>query len=220
VFTINFEGFTVVGGSVSGLRYSTVYKPSSADWESDTTVEPSVTVSDDGTTATFEVAQTNEFYIDWTAVVVKDSDDKEISISAGNTEANKWYGYSEAVWSNTLTHVAGTYENLCTAKEWSDSSESGDVYVSVLEPSVFAELNISTLRVRIALKEGTWANASSADKWVAETYANTAWSEEAEAREVIITSEDFISALATNGLYVATGAGAFGTVAVDYIAAE
>lgn len=217
-FTINFEGFTIPDGSVTGLKYSTAWANSSSEWVDATTVTPTVTVAADGASASFEVAQTNEFYIDWTMPLVKDSEGNTISISAGNTEANKWYSYSGDVWSNTLTHVNGEYQNLCSSKEWSNNDESGDVFISVLDASAFTSLNISTLRVRITLSAGSWANASSADAWASATYANTAWSDDANAHEVIITSEDFISALSTNGLYVATSAGSAGTVTVDYIA--
>jgi len=218
-FTINFEGFTITGGSVSDIKYSTKYFASSALWEDATTVSRKVTVSADGTSASFEVARTNEFYIDWTAVVVKDSEENPISISAGNTDANKWYSYSGDVWSNTLTHVSGEYVNLCNAQAWSNSDSGSDnVFISVLDASAFTSLNISTLRVRITLSAGSWANASSADAWASATYANIACSDDANAHEVIITSSDFISALKTNGLYVATSAGSAGTVTVDYIA--
>ena len=218
-FTINFQGFTIPGGSVTGLKYSTAWASSSSEWADDTTVTPTVTVADDGASASFEVAQTNEFYIDWTAVVVKDSEGNPISISAGNTDANKWYSYSGEVWSNTLTHVSGEYVNLCNAQAWSNSDSGSDnVFIPVLDDSAFTSLNISTLRVRITLSTGSWANASSAGEWADATYAETTWSADANAREVIITSSDFISALATNGLYVATSAGSAGTVTVDYIA--
>ena len=217
-FTINFEGFTVAGGSVSGLKYSTKYAASSSEWDEAYVVTPTVTVSEDGTSASFTVASTSEFYIDWTAVVVKDSEDNEVTISSGNTDGNKWYGYSGDVWSNTLTHVSGEYVNLCSEKAWSNSDESGNVFVSVLDDTVFATLDVATLRVRITLTAGSWANASSASSWAEETYADTAWSDEANAREVVITSADFISALGSNGLYVATSAGSAGTVTVDYIA--
>ncbi|MBP3741562.1 MAG: hypothetical protein J6J00_01120 [Treponema sp.] len=218
-FTINFQGFTIPGGSVTGLKYSTAWASSSSEWSEDSIVTPTVTVAADGASATFTVASTSEFYIDWTAVVVKDSEGNTISISAGNTEANQWYSYSGKVWSNTLTHVSGEYVNLCNAQAWSNSdSGSENVFISVLDASAFTSLNISTLRVRITLSTGSWANASSAAAWADATYANTSWSDDANAHEVIITSSDFISALKTNGLYVATSAGSAGTVTVDYIA--
>ena len=220
-FTINFEGFTIAGGSVEGLRYSTVWASSPSAWAKDTTYEPVITVADDGSSATFDVEQTDEFYIDWTAVVLKDSEGSEIVISSGNTNSGgggEWYSYSADVWCHTLTHVSGEYQSLCSAKEWSNSEGSGDVFVQVFEASTFASLNISTLRVRITLSTGSWANASSADAWAAKTYANTTWSDNANAHEVVITSSDFISELKTNGLYVATSAGSAGTVTVEYIA--
>ena len=90
-FTINFDGFTVAGGSVSGLKYSTKWANSSSEWNGAYVVTPTVTVSEDGTSAYFAVPSTEEFYIDWTAVVVKDSEGSAITISSGNTEGNKWY---------------------------------------------------------------------------------------------------------------------------------
>ncbi|MBQ4379143.1 MAG: hypothetical protein II821_08125 [Treponema sp.] len=104
-FTINFDGFTIAGGSVEGLKYSTVWAETSSGWAADTTFTPTVTVSDDGTKATFSVENTNAFYIDWTQIVVKNSDGNEQTISSGNTEANKWYSYAGDIWSNTLTYV-------------------------------------------------------------------------------------------------------------------
>ena len=218
-FTINFEGFTIPGGSISDITYATTWSKDGSSYTADTAVTVKPAISEDGSSATFEVASTNEFYINWTAVVVKDKDGNEISLSAGNTENNQWYGYTGETWSNTLTHVSGEYQSLCSAKEWSNNDEgSGDVFVQVLEASTFASLNISTLRVRITLSTGSWANVSSANAWATKTYANTTWSDNANAHEVVITSSDFISELEINGLYVATSAGSAGTVTVEYIA--
>ena len=115
--------------------------------------------------------------------------------------------------------MSGQYVNLCSEKAWSNSDEGEEhVFVSVFDDTVFATLDVATLRVRITLTAGSWANASSASSWAGKTYANTAWSDEANAHEVVITSADFISALGSNGLYVATSAGSAGTVTVDYIA--
>lgn len=217
-FTINFDGFTIVGGSVTGLKYSTKWFNSSAEWEEETTVTPDVVVSADGKSATFDVSQTKEFYIDWTAVTVKDSEENTILISSGNKEGNKWYGYSEDVWSNTLTHVSGEYTNLCEAKAFTAS----DSYVQVIDASEFNALSISTLKVVVKLTSATegkyWASASSASSYVADTYQSLAWSDDEGGYSEVITSETFIAALKTNGLYLDVDSSAVGTVTVDYIA--
>ena len=116
--------------------------------------------------------------------------------------------------------MSGEYVALVTEKAWSASSSSG--FEKILEPTIFTNLNIGTLRVRIVITTNVenWANASSAETWATETYANTAWSDEANAKEVVITSSDFISALKTNGLYIATKEGNAGTVTVEYISAN
>ena len=112
-FTINFEGFTIVGGSVTGLKYAVAWDNDSnaPAFSADSAVSPTVTVADDGTSASFDVelakldATKKEFYIDWTAVVVKDSSNTEITISSGNTEPKKWYDYTGTDWSNKLVHA-------------------------------------------------------------------------------------------------------------------
>ena len=216
IFTLSFEGFTIPGGSVTGLKYSTKWASSSSDWEEDTTFTPEVTVASDGASATFEVENTNEFYIDWTIVVVKDSGDAEIEISSGNTDANKWYSYSGTEWSNTLTHVSGTYQNLVDNKGFSASS----AYVQVLEASEFENISISTLKVVVKISSASerWASASSADSWAEETYQTLVWSDDESGYAGVITAESFIEALKTNGLYLNVKEDAVGAVTVDYIA--
>lgn len=122
-FTINFQGFTIPGGSVSGLKYSTAWANSSSEWAEDTIVTPTVTVAADGASATFTVAKTSEFYIDWTAVVVKDSSDNIIEINSGNTAANKWYSYAGNDWSNTMAIITSAGATLISSASISISSE-------------------------------------------------------------------------------------------------
>lgn len=214
-FTLSFEGFTIPGGSVTGLKYSTKFASFSSDWEEDTTFTPEVTVASDGASATFEVENTKEFYIDWTLVKIKDSSDDEISISAGNTESNKWYSYSGEFWSNTLTHVSGTYQNLVDNKSFSASS----AYVQVLEASEFENISISTLKVVVKISSASewWASASSDDSWAEETYQTLVWSDDESGYAGVITAESFIEALKTNGLYLNVKEDAVGAVSVSYI---
>nr|MCR5766637.1 hypothetical protein [Treponema sp.] len=215
-FTINFEGFTIPGGSISDITYATVWSDDGSSYTADTAVTVMPAISEDGTSATFEVASTNEFYIDWTAVVVKDKDGNVISITAGNTDNNKWYGYTGETWSNTLTHVSGEYQTLVNEKAF---SAAGD-YVQVLEASDFSALSISTLEVIVTITSASeeWACASAAASWVEATYQSLAWSDDAKGYAAVITGEDFISALGTNGLYLNVPSDAVGTVTVKYIA--
>lgn len=219
-FTINFEGFTIPVGSVTGVKYATEWDNDSNGpaYSSSSAVTPIVTVAADGTSATFTVAKTLEFYIDWTKVVVKDSSDNEITISSGNTEANKWYSYSGDVWSNTLTHVSGEYQELATDKAY---DANGSDYVKVIEASEFTNLSISTIKVIAKITSATgdwWASASSAGSWNTDTYQSLAWSTEDSGYSGVITDESFISALADNGLYLNVPSDAVGTVTVSYIA--
>ena len=215
-FTINFEGFAIPGGSISDITYATAWSEDGSSYTDDTAVTVKPTISEDGTYATFEVASTNEFYINWTAVVVKDKDGNEISLSAGNTDNNKWYGYTGETWSNTLTHVSGEYQTLVNEKAF---SAAGD-YVQVLEASDFSALSISTLKVIVTITSASewWASASAAASWVEATYQSLAWSDDDNGYVGIITGEDFISALGTNGLYLNVPSDAVGTVTVEYIA--
>ena len=110
-FTINFEGFTIVGGSVTGLKVSNTWYSSKSDWVESTTLSPTVTVAADGASASFDINSSdltskNEFYVDWTSAVVKNSAGTELSINSGNTESNKWYSYSGDDWSNTFAVVS------------------------------------------------------------------------------------------------------------------
>ncbi|MBR4322043.1 hypothetical protein [Treponema sp.] len=225
-FTILFEGFTLdANSSISEMKIATTYGSDAPDWDSDEAIKVTPKIASDGQSATFTIEKEKltskkEFYIDWSAVKIYSSGTTEVSISSGNTETKKWYSYGGKDWSNTLTHVSGEYVALVTEKAWSASSSSG--FEKILEPTIFTNLNIGTLRVRIVITTNVenWANASSAETWATETYANTAWSDEANAKEVVITSSDFISALKTNGLYIATKEGNAGTVTVEYISAN
>lgn len=102
-----------------------------------------------------------------------------------------------------------------------EKPESG--YLQVLEASKFADLSISTLKVVVTISsaddDNWWASASSASSWATETYQSLSWTSGSDyAAE--ITSSDFISALATNGLYLDLGSGLTGTVSVYYAVAE
>ena len=214
-FTINFEGFAIPGGSISDITYATAWSDDGSSYTADTAVTVTPAISEDGSYATFEVASTKEFYINWTVVVVKDKDGNEISLSAGNTDNNKWYGYTGETWSNTLTHVSGEYQTLVVDKAF---SAAGD-YVQIIEASDFSALSISTLKVIVTITSASewWASASAASSYVKATYQTLEWSTDDNGYAAVITGEDFISALETNGLYLNVPSDAVGTVTVKYI---
>lgn len=216
-FTINFDGFTIPGGSVTGLRYSTAWANSSAEWTDDNIVTPEVTVADDGASASFVINNTKELYINWTEVKILDSEGNEISLSSGFEGTNEWYSYADdATLSITAVVVSGTYVDLITDQAFAATSD----YTQVLDTTAFADLSISTLKVVVKLTSATeyWACASAADAWASETYANLAWSDSDGGYSGIIKTESFISALSTAGLYLNTASDAQGTVSVSYIA--
>ena len=148
---------------------------------------------------------------------MKDASGATITISSGNTESKKWYSYGGNDWSNTFAVVSGTYVAITNGAQNFISEEN---YVKVLEPTAFTGLSISSLKVVVKLTSADewWASASSAGSWASETYQTLAWSDDDSGYSAVITSSDFINALATNGLYLEVKAGAVGTVDVQYIA--
>lgn len=178
-FAINFEGFTIVGGSVSGLKVSNTWYASSAEWQNSTTITPAVTVSADGKSATFDisssdlVASKNEFYIDWTSVVVKDSSGNAVAINSGNTDSNKWYSYSGEIWSNILEVVNSSSSTLVSSEPLSITAE-GTYQLVVAYDSI---KNYSTVYITLAEITG-WGEGSyslpclgTSEGWK----SNTAW---------------------------------------------
>lgn len=229
-FTINFEGFTIPGGSVTGLKYSTAWAESSSEWVDATTVTPTVTVAADGTSASFVVAQTKEFYIDWTKVVVKDSSDNEITISSGNTEDNQWYGYSEDIWSNTLSYVTLTdsdYTNaLVTAVSLPSNTASSSVVLLKSDlsiPSDVAAFKIvyTTGSNDIVTAGASWISLYSNTSWANETKLVNAWETGFDANAtsftVYITDSDTVDAFKNGNFYIAADSANYtGTITITY----
>ena len=216
-FKIEFDGFEIPGGSVEALKYSTKCFATRAEWEDETTVSPAVTVAEDGKSASFAVANTTEFYIDWTAVAIRKADGTTITLSAGNTEPNKWYGFTGDVWSNTLSYVSGEYEALVTDKAF---DANGSAYIQIIPAADFSGLSISAIKVSVEITAASewWASASSAAAYEEETYQVLDWSEAFGGYTGIITAESFINALAENGLFLNVKEDATGKVSVEYIA--
>ena len=229
-FTINFEGFTIPGGSVTGLKYSTAWANSSSEWADDTTVTPTVTVAADGASATFSVASTSEFYIDWTAVVIKDSSDNEIAISSGNTEGNKWYSYSGIEWSNTLSYVTLTdsdYTNaLVTAVSLPSNTASGSVVLlksdlSIPSDALAFKIVYTTGSNDIVTSDTSWITLCSDASWANETKLVNAWETGFDANAtsftVYITDSDTVDAFKNGNFYIAADSANYtGTITITY----
>ncbi|MCR5125971.1 MAG: arabinogalactan endo-1,4-beta-galactosidase [Treponema sp.] len=217
-FTINFSGFTIPGGTVEGLRYSTAWANSSDEWEADKIVTPTVTVSSDGTKATFEVAQTDAFYINWTEVTAKDSSGTAVTISSGNTETNKWYGYSGDAWS--VTFKVETAGNEASNETLFSGSYSGDGNLTCKVDSA----NLSSLTISSIVIEATncdWTNVSGS--WWIESYSDEEWTEAAPLDwidnthyKAMITDADKINTLKENGIFIAASSGMTCTLTITY----
>ena len=227
-FTINFQGFTIPGGSVTGLRYSTVWASSSSEWADDTTVTPTVTVATDGASATFIVAKTSKFFIDWTAVVVKDSSGTEITISSGNTESNKWYSYSGTVWSNTLlTLTDSDYTNaLVTAVSLPSNTASNSVVLlksdlSIPSDALAFKIVYTTGSNDIVTADTSWISLYSDTSWANETKLVNAWGTGFDANAtsftVYITDSDTVDAFKNGNFYIAADSANYtGTITITY----
>lgn len=218
-FKITFDGFTIKGGSVEGLKYSNTWASSSSEWNADNITSPTVTVADDGTYATFPIAVStltdkSELYIDWTAVAFKDADGNDITDSydlSGNTASNQWYSYSDTeklVITITGTSKNETFTTLLDGK--SVEVSTADTYAKVLEASVFTGLTLSKLKVTINSTDGTWASISGASTWAEGTYTSNAIN-----TTQYISDTAYLNAIKTNGLYIQTSTGIF-TVTVEY----
>lgn len=138
-FKIVFDGFTIAGGSVEGLKYSNTWANSSSEWVEANITTPTVTVATDGTYATFTVAastltSTAEFYIDWTAVSIKDSNGNTVKVS-GLTDANQWYSFAKTD-SLTITATKASTETT-TALITSLTEDTGSASYSATGKDIY-----------------------------------------------------------------------------------
>ncbi|WP_407428022.1 hypothetical protein, partial [Treponema sp.] len=219
-FTIDFEGFTIPGGTVTGLKYSTVWASSSSNWKENTTFTPEVTVAEDGTKATFEVESTNAFYIDWTSVTVKDSSGNAVEINSGNTDANKWYSYSADVWSNTLEVVTYAGATLISSDALTITTE-GTYQLAVSYDSIKDYTTVYiTLAAITAWGEGSYdlpCLGTDDSTWK----ANTAWVESGAFVDdnVVSSTGGYYASISpsdyTDGVYITGKTGLAGTLFVS-----
>lgn len=219
-FTISFSGFTIKGGTVEGVKYSNTWATSSSQWTEDQITTPTVTVSDDGSSASFDIESSSltdkqELYIDWTAVTFKNSEGNDVADSytlSGNTAANQWYSYSDSdSLAITITGTSNDESFTSLESEKSITVETADSYTQVLEASSFANLTISKLKITISSEtESAWCSISGASTWATETYT-----QDAINKTTYISDSTYLEAIKTNGLYIQSSAGTF-VVTVEY----
>ncbi len=216
-FKIVFDGFTIPGGSVEGVKYCNTWSSSSSDWAEDNITTPDVTVAEDGTYAEFEITSDSltskeEFYIDWTAVTIKDSEGNTIEITSGLTASNQWYSYADtSSLTITATYIDSSETYTEIVKEKSVEVEVDSTFTQVLEATSFADLSITKLKVTISSETtDAWCSISGADSWADGTYTSGAIN-----TTTYITDSSYIEAIQTNGLYIQSTAGTF-VVTVEY----
>ena len=232
-FTINFVGFTIPGGSVEGLKYNGTWEEAGT-WQSDYVKQPTVTVATDGASATFEVSASDlddkkAFYIDWTAVVFKNSSEVEVTGVTGlpkNTSSsaanNHWYAYSGDDWSETATVVTGTYTTLLNISSKGFNLSEGQEGVTISEDSGFLNLatseglsgyTISSLKITASnLSSGAWLSLTSKVGWDGVNISITN-----NNNELTVTDSTTIATLLSSGIYIVGSSGTTGTITVEYI---
>ena len=208
IFTINFDGFSIPKGTVTGIKISNVYN------DFTNAVDATVTVSEDGSSATFEVPYTavaanGDFYVNLGSLTIKASDGTAIVPNGGDI-SDKWFGYNESDnFSATLTLDTLEYTTLL---EETEVKYAGSYY-QVLDFSAFVGKEITTLKVTIS--EATdWVSLTSAEKWATATYIQNC-----KNTTTIIKKEDspdFIAGLSTYGLAVESSNGAALKIKVEY----
>ena len=171
-------------------------------------------------------------------VIAADGASATVEISSDYCNSNKWFYiseiklYSDAEKATEITGFEATYdkwqdftavkavtlavEDTSISYSFPYTSDTITVasqgYTKVLPASAFADLTIAsvTITVSTATDSVTWASVCAAS-----TYDSTVYNSVTLGTASEITSETFISALKTNGLYIQTPAGDF-TVTVDY----
>lgn len=109
---------------------------------------------------------------------------------------------------------------ICSEQSFSNSDSENSAFLPVLTSDKFSNLNINTIKIVVKLSsaqdEGWWACASATDSWNDETSVSLNWNDTDSGYSKEITTQSFISALKTNGLYIQVSKSAVGTVTVSY----
>ena len=139
------------------------------------------------------------------SIVLKDSNGEEITGYQDNIPS--WPKFTTQETEIKLYNVIAEYTDLCLDKEL---TLPGSGYTQILEASFFEGLTIKSLKVTLVNNDGTWSSLSAANGWVADTYQD-----KCHNTTTYIDSSTFITALATNGLWIESDSTS-ATVTVSY----
>ncbi len=234
-YTINFEGFTISGGSVTGLKYTKVEN----DWETEGNVTvPVVTVSDDGTKATFTVSKATisdnaSFQINLTSIVIKDSENNVINPTDG-IESDIWADYTEK-WGSMATTISiielTDADYTGTIKADIDFEKSGNP-VEIVAASELTAISAKAIKITYTVGANdvlntstTWITIYSSTEWANETKLVNAWNstmresdEEGNTYSVYIKASETVSAFLAGGFFVACDGAAYtGKISISYV---
>ena len=171
-------------------------------------VAAEVTLNADKTQATTSLSSDYKNGDGWLEikVVLKDA---EGNVIEGYTDSrdNTWVAFTTDELSFKLYNVVAEFTDLCVDKEL---TLPGSGYTQILEASVFEGLTIKSLKVTLENTDGSWSSLSAANDWVEGTYQANCHN-----TTTYIDSSTFITALATNGLWI-HGDSTSATVTVSY----
>lgn len=211
-FTISFDGFSIAGGSVTGLKITTskdIWKNDATDSNGNTVKvsEPLVTVNEQGTAATFTIDKANMlngqnwFQINFANVELKNSSKETVTATSGYTNAE--FDYATADLTHTYKLVSGTKYNVKTGTVNIEGNSTYNNIVTASDFSVYT--NISSISVSVAFTSD--ATGSDSDQWwlcIADNssyVAKAVWGE-GNVYSCTLTDTASISSLVSNGLSV------------------
>ena len=126
--------------------------------------------------------------------------------------------YIEGEAEETGDSYSGNY--ICSEQSFSNSDSENSAFIQVLTSDNFSNLDINNIKIVVKLSsaqdDGWWAIASATDSWNDETSVSLDWNDTDSGYSKEITTQSFISALKTNGLYIQVSKSAVGTVTVSY----
>lgn len=139
------------------------------------------------------------------------------SSSSGNENNGNSDGNSS---SENENNDSSSDKYICSEQSFSNSDSENSAFLPVLTSDKFSNLNINTIKIVVKLSsaqdEGWWACASATYSWNDETSVSLNWNDTDSGYSKEITTQSFISALKTNGLYIQVSKSAVGTVTVSY----
>lgn len=211
-FTISFDGFSIAGGSVTGLKITTskdIWKNDATDSNGNTVKvsEPLVTVNEQGTAATFTIDKANMlngqnwFQINFANVELKNSSKETVTATSGYTNAE--FDYATADLTHTYKLVSGTKYNVKTGTVNIEGNSTYNNIVTASDFSVYT--NISSISVSVAFTSDATGSDSS-NWWLcigtdSSYVANAVWGE-GNVYSCTLTDATSISSLVSNGLSV------------------